>query len=382
MKSWISNLVLASNIVGLCLAEEPASPSTLVLPTLGKEWQPVAAFDSEPRTWPTDPATSPHAPETCVIPLRGGVHGLFRRHFDGPTKRYSTRVYLSTNKADFGFGAKNAEALHLVADFPYSVTKVLRHENKWYAVKSDMGNQAMTTLNWNVVTVPIPAAPQDKPIRVALYDDTGSSGQGVPACLSQLSGQRDVQVTKLNARGIQQGLSGYHVVIFSGGSGSGQANKIGLAGREQVRRFVEAGGGYVGICAGAYLACDGFPWGLKILNAKTPSPLWQRGRANLVIESTEAGQALLNLPNSTEVIYNNGPVLTPAKSQSLPEFEALAVFRTEVSKDPKHKGLQVNTPAIARGRYGRGKVLVSSPHPEQTAGMERWISLAVEATAP
>jgi hypothetical protein len=326
-----------------------------VLPTLGKEWQPVAAFDSEPRIWPTDPATSPHAPEACVIPLRGGVHGLFRRHFDDPTKRYSTRVYLSTSKADFGFSAKNAEALHLVADFPYSLTKVLRHENKWYVVKCDMGIQAMTTLNWNVVTVPIPAAPQDKPIRVALYDDTGTTGQGVPACLSQLSGQRDVQVTKLDAQAIQQGLSGYHVVIFSGGSGSGQANKIGLAGREQVRRFVEAGGGYVGICAGAYLACDGFPWGLKILNAKTPSPLWQRGRANLVIESTEAGQALLNLPNSTVVIYNNGPVLIPAKNQSLPEFESLAVFRTEVSKDPKHKGLQVNTPAIARGRYGRGK---------------------------
>lgn len=375
-------MVLVSSIVGLCLAEDPDSPSTLVIPTLGKEWKPVAAFDSVPRTWPTDPATSPHAPGGCVIPLRGGLHGLFRRYFDGVTKSYSTRVYLSTKETDFGFGGQNAEAMHLVADLPYSVTKVLRHENKWYVIKSDMGNSTMTALKWKVVSAPRPASPGDKPIRVAIYDDTGSSGEGVPACLSQLSGQRDVQVNKLDARGIQRGLSGYHVVIFSGGSASSQANKIGLAGREQVRRFVEAGGGYVGICAGAYLACEGLPWGLKILNAKTPTPLWQRGRANLKIESTEAGRELLHLPDSNEIIYNNGPVLIPASHPSLAKFESLAFFRTEVSKHPSHKGLQVNTSAIARGRYGQGKVLVSSPHPEQTVGMERWIRLAVEATAP
>ena len=68
--------------------------------------------------------------------------------------------------------------------------------------------------------------------------------------------------------------------FFSGGSGSRQANTIGLAGRENVQRFVKAGGGYVGICAGAYLACAGFNWGIGILNAKTPSSLWERGQGD------------------------------------------------------------------------------------------------------
>ncbi|MFM9148181.1 MAG: BPL-N domain-containing protein [Verrucomicrobiota bacterium] len=39
--------------------------------------------------------------------------------------------------------------------------------------------------------------------------------------------------------------------MFTGGSGSAEAEGLGVAGREEVRKFVREGGGYVGICAGA-----------------------------------------------------------------------------------------------------------------------------------
>lgn len=45
----------------------------------------------------------------------------------------------------------------------------------------------------------------------------------------------------------------YHVVLFPGGSGNGQAKAIGAKGRQAVRDFVSAGGGYIGTCGGAFL---------------------------------------------------------------------------------------------------------------------------------
>ena len=41
----------------------------------------------------------------------------------------------------------------------------------------------------------------------------------------------------------------------------------------------------------------------------------------------------------------------------------------------------VNTPAIARGTYGKGRLFVSSAHPEQTPGLEGWIEKTVRAVA-
>jgi putative intracellular protease/amidase len=46
----------------------------------------------------------------------------------------------------------------------------------------------------------------------------------------------------------------FDLVVFPGGSGSRQAAALEQEGRGAVWRFVEAGGGYLGVCVGAYLA--------------------------------------------------------------------------------------------------------------------------------
>ena len=219
-------------------------------------------------------------------------------------------------------------------------------------------------------------------LHVALFDDAGSAGKGVPSVKQQLAKATDIEVTVLKAEGIQKGLEGYEVVIFTGGSGSKQAGTIGDKGREQVHQFVERGGGYVGICAGAYLACDGFPWGLHVLNAKTPSPKWQRGRGDVKLEFTDKGREVLGFPTGQmDVHYANGPILIEAGDASLAKFEPLAFFRTELAEHDSPKGVMVNSAAMVCGTYGKGRVLVSSPHPEQTVGMEGFIEHAVRWVA-
>ncbi|MFM8468785.1 MAG: hypothetical protein ACKODH_02260 [Limisphaerales bacterium] len=41
----------------------------------------------------------------------------------------------------------------------------------------------------------------------------------------------------------------------------------------------------------------------------------------------------------------------------------------------------VNSPAIVAGNCGKGRVLVSSPHPEQTPGLEHFVPKAVRWVA-
>jgi hypothetical protein len=41
-----------------------------------------------------------------------------------------------------------------------------------------------------------------------------------------------------------------------------------------------------------------------------------------------------------------------------------------VAKNNAPKGVQINSPAIAVGPYGKGRVILISPHPEQTPGLE------------
>lgn len=226
---------------------------------------------------------------------------------------------------------------------------------------------------------------EEKPVRVALFDDDGSFGKGVPRVMELLGGKPGIAVTKLKGPQIGDGTlkrESFDVVIFTGGSGSKQSKAIGESGLAAVRTFVEQGGGYVGICAGAYLACEGFSWGAKVLDAKTVSSKWRRGVGNVKIEPTAKGREILGLgEGQLEIRYANGPIYTTADSPGIPDFEPLALFRTELAENDTPKGAMLNAPAMVAGTLGKGRVICSSPHPEQTAGMEGLVERAVKWAA-
>lgn len=228
--------------------------------------QPVIVGDLKPiASTPLESLVTKEPAKQIAEPEPGQFYLFFESESSTPAKKTSvakpaprsiTRVYHSTDRQNFGVAEKNADALRLVAKFPMVAAKVVKHDGKWFIAGRRPGSSDMSVapLEWKPIAKPATAISQ-KPgdhIRVALYDDPGSFGKGVSRVSEQLGRCDDIEVTVLNSDGIRAGLSGYDVVIFTGGSGSAQANSIGLLGREQVRRFVEAGGGYIGICAGAY----------------------------------------------------------------------------------------------------------------------------------
>ncbi len=219
----------------------------------------------------------------------------------------------------------------------------------------------------------------DRPvIKVAVYDDKGATGKGIPSVEAILGQTADIKVTRLKGADFANGgLQGFDLVMFTGGSGSAEAAGLGEKGREEVRDFVRQGGGYVGICAGAYLACSGFEWGVGVLNAKTVSPKWRRGQGEVKIDGHAFGEKLVD----RAIRYANGPIIKADVRKDLPDFEVLVTFRSELALNDTPVGVMVNSPAMVRANYGLGRVFTSSPHPEQTAGLEPLVDQAVRWTA-
>lgn len=158
----------------------------------------------------------------------------------------------------------------------------------------------------------------------------------------------------------------FDVVIFPGGSGGGQAKALGEAGMAAVRAFVQAGGGYIGTCGGAFLALQ------HLLLYGSPAPPtvepWMRGHGPVSVEFTPDGVQDLGLDTheylqkNVTIEYWQGPIV-----RALPRTVAiLASFRTEIHHllPNKTTGNMVNTPAVTSAQYGEGTVVLNSPHPE------------------
>lgn len=217
----------------------------------------------------------------------------------------------------------------------------------------------------------IPAARFEKPVRFAIYQGKGSSDEGIQNVINCFTGVENTSVSKLSAEDFRNvDLSQYGAVIFSGGVASAQSESLGESGRSRVREYVRSGGGYVGICAGAYLACSNFSWGLGVLNASTVSSKWRRGQAWVQERLTAAGSEILGEAITPFFVrYNNGPILKPGERKDTPAYVALAVFETEVAQHDTPAGIMINSPAQAIAHFGSGRVFVSSPHPENTPGL-------------
>ena len=142
----------------------------------------------------------------------------------------------------------------------------------------------------------IPPVEIEKSIQIGVYCGPGAGEEGVGNFIRNFDGYKTIEVTKLTPRDIQNGeLSRYNILAFTGGSGSKQSEGLGAKGREMVRAFVKEGGGYLGICAGVYLAATGFDWeSLEIVNARqVVKNEWERGRGLWILSLPMKGEKFL-----------------------------------------------------------------------------------------
>ena len=247
--------------------------------------------------------------------------------------------------------------------------RIRRQRLMLHALLADLGMiHRQTDVDRIVSDTPAPGR-----MRLAVYAGPGTR-LGMHHLLQEMQRLPQAEVVPIGAEEIDAGmLRHFNVVLFPGGSSTRQGESLGNVDRNRVRQFIEQGGGYVGICAGAFLATTDWPNSLSILDAKTYSHQWKRGRGVVRMELTPQGRQILGVDRLwCDVRYHNGPILVPAQRKDLPDYQPLAIFRSEVAEYGP-KGIMVGTPAIVAGQFGRGRVLCFSPHPEATKGLEEMV---------
>ena len=162
----------------------------------------------------------------------------------------------------------------------------------------------------------------------------------------------------------------FTVLCVPGGFAPNTAAALGAAGQQIIRDFVAGGGGYVGLCAGAYLGSSAC---LSLLPVRVLDiDRWARGSGSVQIYFSDGGARLLGSLGSGSLVsvrYANGPLLQVTGAGA----EALAFYATEfsaigdVSDFPP---IMAGSPAVVIGRCGRGLVALVSPHIED-GGDER-----------
>ena len=229
----------------------------------------------------------------------------------------------------------------------------------------------------------VPASNRDaETVRAALYDGPGTSTDKAVARIERiLAGEKGIVPRRVAPADIREGaLKQFDVVIFGGGSGHGQAGGLQESGRRAVRRFVRNGGGYVGVCAGAYLATANYSWSLGLLGADSiDRKHWRRGKGQVEIELTPRGRELFQREGSgmLRILFQNGPILAPADSDDLPPYKVLSWYRTGIGERGADPETMVDTPAIVKSPYGKGRIIAFSPHPDKTEGLHDMLIRAV-----
>jgi glutamine amidotransferase-like uncharacterized protein len=145
------------------------------------------------------------------------------------------------------------------------------------------------------------------------------------------------------------GLGDCSLLIVPGGYTAQCVDAVGEEGFEQIREFVAGGGGYVGICAGAYIAAQnvevpGRPPGLGIIEIENERKAGQGLRTITIVKPEHP--VVKGYTEEVSTWYQNGPMMKASEG-----VETLAVYEEGAA-------------AIVWATYGQGRVVIFSPHPE------------------
>jgi glutamine amidotransferase-like uncharacterized protein len=220
-------------------------------------------------------------------------------------------------------------------------------------------------------------------IRVAVYDGPGAQngiGRGPAWLRSRLARGNDLLPELVDGRDIRDGvLDQVDVLLIGGGKATPQSQGLGEDGRRIVVKFVQDGGGFVGICAGAYLASNrSGKWNhLELLPVETVGTDLEC-KTPLVWSIGPLGAARVETAD-----LNGGPIFKPLESAA----DSITVWarfeRNETSKAKGETPLK-GTPAVVSGTHGKGKVVLTSTHCERPPSqptifpeMVRWSARSV-----
>jgi glutamine amidotransferase-like uncharacterized protein len=229
----------------------------------------------------------------------------------------------------------------------------------------------------------IPAAPS-RWVRVAVLDDAGciaSCVRNTFRCLDGWVGGARFSARRLTAADLRAGaLADYDVVVLPGGSATKQSRALGDQGRQRLVDFVRGGGGYLGVCAGAYLAAsEPRRYGLGLAAVRcVDTAHWKRGTGIVRLSVLPGFEALTGVEGESQrMVYANGPLLETLDVAGLPGVEPLLRFESDLHQGDAPAGMMPGKLAALRTHFADGRVVLFSTHPELTEGFEGALARSV-----
>lgn len=221
---------------------------------------------------------------------------------------------------------------------------------------------------------------QPAPLRVMVFEARGVGPRALATAMEAYGAARGLRARRVGPEDVRAGvLDEADVVLFTGGRGSVQGGLLGEEGRARVRRFVAGGGGYVGICAGSYLALQGAAEFNKIAlvaGEHATGDRWRRGVRPTRVEPNDGSEAYA-------LHYANGPLFARRAVAGLAPFVVLATFDADVhwAEYGTLAGEMPGTPAVVAAQNGRGRLILFSPnptldpaHPDHLVQATRWVA--------
>ncbi|MFA5593343.1 MAG: BPL-N domain-containing protein [Micavibrio sp.] len=207
---------------------------------------------------------------------------------------------------------------------------------------------------------------------IVIYQDEGVGEFGL-ACLVRFFGRDAVRFADAAAVIDANILDGADIFVMPGGADLPYCRALNGAGNAAIRRFVEKGGTYLGLCAGAYYGCralefhkgraDEITGGreLAFANATACGSLHALAKPyDLTLRSAAVTRILLPSGESVPVFYHGGPA-----------FRLDAGHGNNGNAAPHIAGryleLENAPPAIIESRAGQGRAILCGVHPEVTA---------------
>ena len=210
-----------------------------------------------------------------------------------------------------------------------------------------------------------PCAVSDPPLKVGVYADDGPGGIGAVEWFRLVQESPEMELHLLDGAAVRAGaLDGLDLFVMPGGGSKREFASLGTNGVEKMKSFIRAGGGYVGTCAGCCLLMDEPKQRARVI------PWASCGNVNRTLFPTfqlnEKGAAALGLPKGKLVMrYHGGPCMWPTTNVIAgASFESWGTFDAEAAMEGKLKVRMHGATAIVGGTYGKGRVFVTSAHPE------------------
>ncbi len=212
--------------------------------------------------------------------------------------------------------------------------------------------------------------------QIALYSDNGAD-EGCILATTKMFEWMGYEVTLVKADSINNSnLNRFNIICFPGGDMYQYALDISSEGMEKIRNFIHNGGGYIGICGGAYFTGEKVFWqgNQLLMNSLAIFPGITRGPIDEIAPFPHCKMCKTNIvnnshpitqtePDTTWICYCYGPMFLPNESA---EIEILG--RYDIGGQP----------SIAAFEYGIGRVFIIGTHPEFEEDSERDGSPAVE----